>query len=230
MSTRAGLAVILAGGHGTRLAGDVSRIDKGAVQLAGYALWYRVAERLSPQSERLGVCASHPPDWLAALPEDTLSITDALAEDGKPQGPAWALATALKAAHAISPDLSVLTVPVDSPFLPLDLYARLKAGMEEIGVEAAIAGTSERLHPVFGLWKAALAPKVRELIEVNGIRAMHALAETIGAATVRAWREDMAPPPFLNINTPEDLSQAKKLSDEFEPASVFRMRAGLRQK
>src|SRR5258708_26833334 len=50
----------------------------------------------------------------------------------------------------------VVTAPCDSPFLPADLVARLRAALEAAGAELAVAKTRDQAQPVFSLMPRAV--------------------------------------------------------------------------
>lgn len=213
MTPKADLAVIYAGGHGTRLLEPgQTRRDKGALDIAGTPMFAHVAGRLAPQAERLAVIAPEPPDWLGALPAGTRHLADRLGEGGRPAGPAGALVIALRAGLEIGEDALVLTAPIDSPFLPPDLYESLAGALEASGAGAALVSTRGKLHPVFSLWRAALADTVVSLVEAEKIRALHQIAAACGAVEVMAWDDVTLPPPFFNVNSEDELSVAQDLA------------------
>ena len=218
MTDRADLAVIYAGGHGTRLlrVGEARR-DKGAIEIAGRPLYSHVAERLAPQGKQLAIIAPEQPDWFSQLPKGTTHIADVPGANKRPTGPAGALVEALRAGIAIAPDALVLTAPIDSPFLPEDLYVRLREALDASGAGAALVSTRGKLHPVFSLWKASLFERVQTLVEVERVRALHLIASQIGAVEVMAWDDVKLPPPFLNINTEDELMLAQDLAHLLEP-------------
>ncbi|HAY26416.1 MAG TPA: molybdenum cofactor guanylyltransferase MobA, partial [Candidatus Accumulibacter sp.] len=52
----------------------------------------------------------------------------------------------------------VATAPCDSPFLPTDLVARLRAALDESAAELAVARSLARLQPVFCLCRRTALP------------------------------------------------------------------------
>ena len=56
-----------------------------------------------------------------------------------------------EAAHPL-----VVTAPCDSPFLPLDLVAKLKAALDANNAELAVAKTGDQPHPVFSLCRVTV--------------------------------------------------------------------------
>jgi len=171
-------ALILAGGEARRMGGQ----DKGELMLENMRLIDRVLERLKPQVDRIIISSSH--DYgtgLEVLPD----------LDEGPDGPSAGLFAMVQK----YPDIDgFMTVPIDSPFFPAELFERLS----ENG--SAIAAGPERKHPVFAYWT------MTDLKSVFGNnpdknRAMHLIADEIGARKVTFRAESY----FINFNSPDDL-------------------------
>ncbi|KPP84004.1 MAG: molybdopterin-guanine dinucleotide biosynthesis protein MobA [Rhodobacteraceae bacterium HLUCCA08] len=184
-------AVILAGGRGRRMGGT----DKALMWLGGRPMLSHVIDRLAPQAGALAINANGDPARFATfglpvLPDPVAGFAGPLA--GILAALDWALAQGAQ---------SVVTVAADTPVFPADLVDRLAAAGAP-----AIAATADGPHPVFGLWPVAAAPGLRAALDA-GTRKVGDWAEAIGATPVRF--EDTDPPPFFNINTPEDLARAE---------------------
>lgn len=182
------LAVILAGGEGTRIGGR-----KPFVELGGRPLVAHVIDRIAPQVSGLAINAAEDPDLsrfgLPLLPD---------AQSGR--GPLGGILAALRWARAQGA-ASVLTVAVDTPFLPRDLALRL-AGTD---APAAYAVTRNGPHATTGLWSVALADGLEEALG-GGLRKVRDWTGGIGALPVH-FDDEAA---FFNVNTPEDLAAAEK--------------------
>lgn len=184
--------VILAGGSARRMGGG----DKPLRLLAGVPLLGHVATRIGPQVAALALNANGPPERFAAFGLEVLPDP----VPGRP-GPLAGVLAALRwaAAHGAA---EVLSVPGDTPFLPRDLVARLRAaGGNSAVVCAAAAG---RLHPTVALWRTDLAAPLATALAA-GVRRVESWAREQGL-TVAEFPEAEA---FLNINTPEDLATAE---------------------
>ncbi len=183
-------------------------IDKGLIEIGGEPLWRRVVARLKPQARRLAVVAPVEPAWRAGAGLDHI-VDDA--PSGERQGPVVALLAALEhLASVAGPGAMLLTAPVDAPFLPPDLGAKLHAARREAGARVSIVREADGPNPVFGLWSVACLADVKRLA-AGGERALHRLAKGVGAAECAAW-PGVQPNPFFNINTPEDLTEAEALA------------------
>jgi molybdopterin-guanine dinucleotide biosynthesis protein A len=98
----------------------------------------------------------------------------------------------------------VVTVPCDSPFVPMDLVARLAAALEKAGGQLAVAKTFAQPHPVFALARRDVLPNLAAFLEAGGrkIDAWYA-----ALATIEVSFDDEADA-FRNINTAEELAAA----------------------
>ncbi|MCB1905819.1 MAG: molybdenum cofactor guanylyltransferase [Rhodocyclaceae bacterium] len=181
--------VVLAGGLGRRMGG----VDKGLQALDGRPMVAWVIERLAPQVDQLIINANQNREAYAAFGYSVVG-------DRVPgfAGPLAGLHAGLsEAAHPL-----VVTAPCDSPFLPADLVARLRAGLEESGAQLAVARTFEQSHPVFSLVRRDVIGHLAAFLEGGGRKIDRWYAEL---ATVAVGFDDEAEA-FSNINTPEELA------------------------
>lgn len=174
-------AVILAGGQGRRIGGD-----KAEVLLGGVALWRHVRARLSSP-------------LVAVNGVGVFGEQKVIADEVPDLGPCGGVLAAMVWAERLGA-ARVLTVAVDTPFLPMDLAERLSA----IDARIVVAETSDGLHGTTALWDVSLAAELRTAL-AQGIRKVTDFAQ--GAVAVRF--EDTTPPAFFNVNTAEDLAQAE---------------------
>ena len=98
----------------------------------------------------------------------------------------------------------VVTVPCDSPFLPMDLVVRLRAGLDRERAQLAVAKTFDQPHPVFALVRRDLLPNLAAFLEGGG-RKIDAWYAALSFAEVAFDDEADA---FRNINTADELSAA----------------------
>lgn len=183
-------AAIFAGGEGRRIGGE-----KPLRLLAGRPLIAHVLAALAPQAARLLVVArtEADADRLAAVAAPFLSgLAIAPAADRTSvEGPVAALLGA--ADRAQTPLL--LTAPVDTPFLPQDLAARLGAALGS--ADAAVAADT-RCHPTILLARTAA---------VRTLRPSRSLAATL--APLAPVKIPFPAAALANVNTPEDLAAAE---------------------
>ena len=187
-------AVVLAGGLARRMGGG----DKPLLPLGDGTVLSAVLGRLAPQAGPLAINANGDPGRFA--PYDLPVLPDPV--EGRP-GPLAGLLAAMLWARSLGA-ATVLTVPGDAPFLPPDLVARLaQAGAP------AFAASGGRAHPIAGLWPTALAEPLRQDLD-HGLRRVQAFATSHGARSVDFPFPQGGPYPFLNLNTPEDLTEARR--------------------
>ncbi|MBL4626606.1 MAG: molybdenum cofactor guanylyltransferase [Roseicyclus sp.] len=178
-------AVILAGGQGLRIGGD-----KAQVLLAGRPLWRHVYDRVAPQVAAVVVNGV-----------GSFGSMPVIADDVPGQGPLGGVLAAMDWASRQGAK-RVMTVAVDTPFLPGDLCARLAMQVGPI----VIARTDDGLHATTALWDVSLADDLRAALAA-GARKVTAWSETAGYAAVPF--PESVPPAFFNVNTREDLEQAE---------------------
>jgi molybdenum cofactor guanylyltransferase len=185
--------IVLAGGQGRRMGG----VDKGLQPLRERPMVEWALERLAPQVDEILINANQNLDRYASFGHRV--VPD---EVGGFAGPLAGLHAGLKAAaHPLA-----VTVPCDSPFLPLDLVARLRAAMEKAGAQLAVAKTGDQPHPVFSLVKREIVSHLGEFLAGGG-RKIDAWYATL--KTVEVSFDDEAEA-FSNINTREELAGHEK--------------------
>lgn len=189
-------AVILAGGLSRRMGGG----DKGLLPFGPATLLATVRDRLRPQAGHLALNANGDPGRFAAFGLPVLPDP----VPGHP-GPLAGVLAAMEWARGLGAP-SVLTVPCDAPFLPHNLAARLLAARAPV----ALAASGGREHPTVALWDAGLAGALRAALG-RGERRVGAFAAAQGAVAVAF--EAGPPDPFLNLNAPEDVAEARRWLD-----------------
>jgi molybdopterin-guanine dinucleotide biosynthesis protein A len=185
--------IVLAGGQGRRMGG----VDKGWVELDGAPMVVHVLGRLAPQVGDVLINANQNLDRYRALGHPV--VPDAV---GGFAGPLAGLHAGMTQAKR---DL-VVTVPCDSPFLPGDLVARLRAALVAHGAELAVAKTFDQPHPVFALVRRDVLPGLAAFLDGGG-RKIDAWYAALRAIEVGFDDEADA---FRNINTAVELKAAEK--------------------
>ncbi len=190
MNTARITLLLLAGGMGSRM----GHADKGLLQLAGKALVQHLANRYANLPVLLS--ANRHLELYAQL--GFTVIPDA---DDSYAGP---LAGVLQGLHHMHSDW-LLTLPCDTPFLPLDLPMRLLTAAEQAHAKLAFVRTPVQSHPVIMLCHYSLEPSLREFL-ASGQRKVGLWQKNEHAIAVDFPDE----PAFFNINTPADLQQAEQ--------------------
>jgi len=205
------LGVILAGGRATRMGGG----DKGLLRLGSSTILDHVIARLGPQVTGLALNANGDPARFAGF--DLPVLGDSIEGFAGPlvgvlAGLDWAAAQGAK---------SIVTVAADTPFFPRDLVARLNLAAEGMTHPLVLAATPRGAqetksmsgsglirHPTFGLWPVALRDDLRAALGA-GLRKVVIWTDKHGG---REALFEEAGDPFFNVNTPEDLEQARDRS------------------
>jgi molybdenum cofactor guanylyltransferase len=185
--------LILAGGLGRRM----GSIDKGLVALNGRAMVAAVITRLQPQVDELLINANRNLDEYGRF--GFRVVPDAV------EGFAGPLAGLERGLAEASHEL-IVTTPCDSPFLPLDLVARLRAALESNRADLAVAKTGTQAHPVFCLARRSLHEHLHKFL-LSGGRKIDAWYATLNSIEVSFDDEAKA---FANINTKRELDELEK--------------------
>ena len=197
--------LVLAGGKSSRMG-----TDKAFLTIGGNTILGHVVRRLLPQISEITLNAptSFPnPLGLRLLPDLVPGQIGPLA--GVLAGLRDIQARGLQATH-------LLTVPSDSPFVPADLARRLEA---EAGDSKAIviAASDGRDHPVFGLWPVSITSDLENWLSDPDNRRIKVFLERHRAVIVEfpmVGTPRGLLDPFFNINTPEDLQEARRFAEE----------------
>jgi molybdopterin-guanine dinucleotide biosynthesis protein A len=180
--------IVLAGGLGRRM----GNLDKGLQLLHGKPMVQHVLERLAPQVDEIVINANQNLDRYGAFGYRVVSD-----EVGGFAGPLAGLHAGLKFVG----EPLVVTVPCDSPFLPMDLVARL---MRQLGEkDVAVAKTGNQAHPVFALVRRSLAGSLEAYL-AGGDRKVDRWFAALNMVEVSFDDEADA---FRNINTLEELGE-----------------------
>jgi molybdopterin-guanine dinucleotide biosynthesis protein A len=182
-------ALILAGGGGKRLGG----VDKAFLRLNGQPLISLLLRRLIPQTGQIAISANGDPARFSAfnlpvLPDGPLAGKGPLA--GVAAGLAWA--QSIGAAE-------LLTVPVDTPFFSENLLKSLTPA-------PAVATWRGRQHHLIATWQVSALPQLLAFLAQPGA---YKVRDALFFSAARQVPFEAETDPFLNINTPEDLAEAK---------------------
>ena len=183
--------VLLAGGRAERMGGR----DKGLLPLAGEPLIAHGVRRLKPQVAELLISANRHQEHYQRFGCRVISDH----EDERFRGPL----AGMRAALGVATTPWVLTAPCDSPLLPPDYAARMRAALVEAGTVVSVAYGEGCWQPVFALVSV-------------GLRDDLAAWRAAGVGGVGRWLQRHQParvefpdwPAFFrNVNTPEELAR-----------------------
>lgn len=196
MSKPAG--VILAGGRSSRM--GVTR--KALIELSGQPLLRYVTDRLAVHSEPLLLsCEGETTDFeqfgLALVPDLLPGF----------HGPLMGLYSALEYISARDNDNGLVLCPCDAPFIPDNIVqVLLDAAQNGPGKVIAISYQG-MLQPTFSLWQNHHLPAIRKAVVERGRGSLKHMLTSLPHIIVEWPAEN--PPPFFNVNTPEDLKSAE---------------------
>jgi molybdopterin-guanine dinucleotide biosynthesis protein A len=188
--------LILAGGRSSRFGAD-----KAAAALGGETLLARAAQALQGRCERIAVSA--PPGSAADILAKELGLAVIADRPGDGVGPLAGVRAGLQWAASLGADRLAVR-PVDTPFLPEDLFDRLAAALGRS--PAAYCVTAEGPEALCSLWSPAALEPLTQALAGGHHPAAHSFLDAIGAAV---WR---APDPaaFANVNTPQEMAAARR--------------------
>jgi molybdopterin-guanine dinucleotide biosynthesis protein A len=183
-------AVILAGGMARRMGGD----DKGLVELNGQPMIKHTIDRIKPQVKEILINANRNQTRYAEFGFKVISD-----EHSGFLGP---LAGMLAALGQTKADY-LLTVPCDSPQLPMDLVERMLNAIETKGADMAVASNGEQEQPVVLLMKPSLRDSMEAFLKAGDRKILLWYAKQNYAVATFADQ----PNAFMNINTLEEKQQ-----------------------
>ncbi|MBI5922015.1 MAG: molybdenum cofactor guanylyltransferase [Betaproteobacteria bacterium] len=181
--------VILAGG----LARRMGHIDKGLLQFRGKSMIAHVIERLAPQVDSLMLNANQNHSAYMALGYPVIS--DAVSNFA---GPLAGLHAALSACN--TPLL--VSAPCDSPFLPADLVAMLRTGLDRDQAQIAVPLCGGRRQLVSALCRREVLDSLTRYLDAGGHKVDSWYATLKVTEVPFADQAD-----FANINTLEELER-----------------------
>lgn len=182
-------SIILSGGLATRMGG----VDKGIISLQKKPLIQHVIDRLIPQTSEILINANREIPQYEALGYPVLQ--DDIAGF---IGPLAGFSLGLQ--HAKYDYL--LTVPCDSPMLPMDLTHRLQANLLAQNAEIAVASSDGNAHPVFCLCKINVLPSLLNYLHQGGHK-VSTWQKSLRYIEVDFSDQSEA---FVNLNTQADLT------------------------
>lgn len=189
------LGLILAGGRARRMGGA----NKALVELAGRPLLAHVMDRLAPQCGALALSANGDPSIYAPFGLPALA-------DATPDFPGPLAGVLAGLDHARGRMEFVASASVDTPFLPRDYVARLRAGLAD--AEIAVASSGGRAHWTSALWRVGLADDLRTSLQAGARRAEEFVRRR--RFVVVEWDAEKRDP-FFNVNSADDLAAAERM-------------------
>ena len=186
-------AVILAGGRASRMQGQ----DKGLIKLGDKTLIEHVITCLLPQVQTIVISANRNLEnyrgfGLPVLSDPTQEYL----------GPLSGIATAMQQCKTDY----LLVVPCDCPYLPSDLATRMLSTITQTETDACLAHDGQRLQPLVALLSVSLLNDLKGNIAAGHLKVERWMLEQ--SHCLVEFNDKRA---FFNINTEEELQQAKRL-------------------
>ena len=193
------LAVVLAGGKSKRFGRDKSQVKLGNKILIDYIL----SEIIDLYKDIL-IVTNEP---IKFLNSDKISITSDIK---KGLGPLGGVFSAMRWAKDNRKNYKwISTFPIDTPFFKKEHLSKFYKKINLDKSNLFFMKSKNTRHNIFGLWSLELFEKL-ELALNKGDRKVELWANEIGVKTIDFEHENNNDP-FFNINTEEDLENAKKI-------------------
>ena len=193
------LAVVLAGGKSVRFGRDKSQVKLGDKILIDYIL-----EEIIDLYKDILIVANEP---IKFLDSNKIFLTSDIKKD---LGPLGGVFSAMKWARDNRKDYKwISTFPIDTPFFKKEHLIKFYKEINSEKSNLFFMKSKNTRHNIFGLWSLELYEKL-ELALNNGDRKVELWANEIGVKTIDFENENNNDP-FFNINTEEDLENAKKI-------------------
>lgn len=170
----------------------MNNVDKGLVLLQNKPLIAHVIARLKPQADEILINANR-----EIVSYEDFGYPVLQDENADFIGPLAGFSLGLQ--HAKYEH--VLTVPCDSPLLPLSLADRLLNGISEAHADIAVASSDGDTHPVFCLMKKSVLPSLIEFLDA-GERKVSTWQKSLNYTEVNFSNNSDE---FINLNTFDDL-------------------------
>ena len=192
--------VILAGGSARRLGGK----GKAFINILGVPLIDLVLRKFEPQVDIVAINTREKNNFSGY----NYSIIEDLITEKGGSGPLAGISSAIKwAKKSIKPASHVITVPVDTPLLPIDLVHRMSLELKIKNSDIIFASSNNNIYPVVSMWSLSLDNHLDKALSA-GIRKIDAFSSSYEVSIVD-WSFDKLNP-FFNINNPEDIRTAEK--------------------
>ena len=193
------LAVVLAGGKSKRFGRDKSQVKLGNKILIDYIL----SEIIDLYKDIL-IVTNEP---IKFLNSDKISL---ISDIKKGLGPLGGVFSAMRWAKDNRKNYKwISTFPIDTPFFKKEHLIKFYKKINLDKSNLFFMKSKNTRHNIFGLWSLELFEKL-ELALNKGDRKVELWANEIGVKTIDFEHENNNDP-FFNINTEEDLENAKKI-------------------
>jgi len=203
-------AYILAGGQSLRFGGNTDQNAKGLQKLNQKPLISYTIERLKSQVKNIHInthLADFSPLGYPLVADNPKTLY---------QGPLVGLFASMQHFHhhviqAENNQEWLLLAPCDSPFLPEDLVFSLTENLQQKQHLAACISYQNALQPTFSIWHKSLLEPLDQAINQHQWGGLKIFFKSLNTAGHVVEYPQQPLNPFLNINNPEELEQAKQI-------------------
>ena len=197
--------VILAGGRSSRM----GVTHKALLDLKAQPLLAHVIARLQPQTGLLMLSCESETD---AFDEFGLPVVPDLLPQHR--GPLTGLYSALQYLADSGVNNGLVLCPCDAPFIPDNLVPTLLDANQRDTESVVVVSYQGVLQPTFSLWQTHHLPVIRDAVLDEGIGGLKYVLTSLPYKVVE-WASSV-PPPFFNVNTPEELQTAALWLDRLQ--------------
>jgi molybdopterin-guanine dinucleotide biosynthesis protein A len=198
------LGVVLAGGKSKRFGEDKSQVRLHNKRLIDYIL----SEIITEFNEVL-IISNNKIDFMAS------SKITKIEDDEKDLGPLGGVLTAMRWINKNKKKYQwISTFPSDTPFFKKEILSDFYENINTKNGKLFFIKSNQTRHNIFGLWSLELLDQLEKDLIIKGERKVEFWANKNGVQTVdmKFTKND----PFFNINTKEDLEQAKKIIKHYD--------------
>ena len=193
------LAVVLAGGKSKRF-GE----DKNKVKLGNKTLLDHVLSKIINKFEEILIVSNQNLE-IKDL-KDIIVIPDCLDDHGPLAGVLSSMKWIVENKKSYK---WIATFPSDTPFFDPSIIEEYKKKIKLNESSLYFIKSNNKRHNIFGLWSINLIKTLENDLIKNNFRKVEEWANKIGVETIDIDVKNFDP--FFNINTKEDLVEAKKL-------------------
>ena len=198
------LGVVLAGGKSQRFGEDKSQVKLNGKRLIDYIL----TEIITEFNEIL-IIANNNIDFMPS--PKIIKVED----DEKDLGPLGGILTAMKWINKNKKNYKwISTFPSDTPFFNKTILNNFYKKININKGQLFFIKSNQTRHNIFGLWSIELLDQLEEDLMIKGERKVELWANKVGVQTIDMQFKNKDP--FFNINTKEDLEQAKLIMQTYD--------------
>lgn len=197
------LAIIMIGGQSKRMGGGI----KSFITLNNKSIFDRILERIRSQVDKIIINCNNDEEKLKKY---QIPIIKDLKTGYL--GPLAGIHSAMNWLITNEPEIEwLITIPGDTPFIPIDLISRFKKKMLSQS-QIIIAQSEHKNHPIIGAWHTSLFDSLDNNLNL-GVRKIMSWANLhdIDFVNYKIDKYD----PFFNINTKEDIDEAILIEKKF---------------